>query len=48
MTKHADCASQNHINTKCPQFKDPTKNLNYNKIMENDNETLQYEAIQIN
>ena len=30
--------TQNHIMTKCPQFKDLTKHINYNKIMENDSE----------
>ena len=34
--------------TKCPQFKDLTKNINYNKVMENDSENLKYEATQIN
>ena len=40
--------TQNHIMTKCPQFKDLTKHINYNKIMENDSEDLKGEAIQIN
>ena len=33
--------------TKCPQFKDLTKNINYDKVMENDIENLKYEATQI-
>ena len=40
--------TQNHIITKCPEFKDLTKHINYNKIMENDSEDLKWEATQIN
>ena len=39
---------ENHIMTKCPQFKDLTKHIDYNNIMEKDSENLKYEATQIN